>query len=88
MCVEILITLNFISFKHADKLKKNKLAGSIVIVCASKADVKHVSGSLTQANIKCIELDEQYSRNQMSKCYAKEPLNIKLKLKTERKIHK
>lgn len=43
------------------------MTGSIVIMCANKMDVKHVTGSLTQANIKCIEFDDQYSGNQMSK---------------------
>lgn len=38
-------------------------------MCANQADVKFVTGHLTQANIKCIDLDDQYSGNQMSKLF-------------------
>lgn len=46
---------------------KSKLVGSVVIICTTKMEVKHVTGRLTQANIKCIEFDDQFSGNQMSK---------------------
>lgn len=58
-------TINFY-FTILESLKY-RLNGSIVIMCANRNDVKFVSGHLTQANIKCTELAEQYSGNQTSK---------------------
>lgn len=46
--------------------ESNNVTGSIVIICANKDDAKYVTGHLTQANIKCIEFDTLFSRNQMS----------------------
>lgn len=45
------------------------ITGSIVIMCCSEAEVKYVTGYLTQANIRCTEFDEHYSGNQISKCH-------------------
>lgn len=61
----------------AEKLQY-RLSGSVVIMCANEGDVKFVSGHLTQANIKCIGLDNQYSRNQISKSIAWKHFNFLL----------
>lgn len=49
----------------ADKL--HQMTGSIVIVCANEAEVKYVTGHLTQENVKCTDFDKYFSMNQMSK---------------------
>lgn len=48
--------------KHAD----SNLTGSIVIMCATTAETKIVTGHLTQANIRCTDFDTLFSSNQMS----------------------
>lgn len=74
--------LRIFYFIFIEKLQY-RLNGSIVIMCATRADVKFVSGHLTQANIKCIELDDQYSGNQMSKLDASNFFSFLLKLETK-----
>lgn len=59
-----------ITNKHfPDKLSdsENQITGSTVIVCCNYEEVKAVVGHLTQANIKCTDLNKQFSLNQMSK---------------------
>ncbi|XP_055299568.1 uncharacterized protein LOC129567060 isoform X2 [Sitodiplosis mosellana] len=72
LCAECIFVTEFIMSegKINDLIEKlldqhGIMTGSIVIVCSNLSEVKYVTGSLTQANIKCKDFDNTFSLNQL-----------------------